>query len=152
MNAQSENIKALSDLPNTDGYEFMGITRSGKKYCKVIKNLITGRHSITGEATFNELIGWADLPSGMKFEPLVCMPEEENTAENLIEVGTKLAQELQDILDDAHKAGSDLPGVQALIDEWETAYQQHEPWQNKITDSTIELPAGLAALLTEKKA
>jgi len=43
--------------------------------------------------------------------------------DQLIEIGCRMAQELQDFADEAVKAGNPLPSVSALIDEWNEEYQ-----------------------------
>lgn len=42
----------------------------------------------------------------------------------IIEMATRMAQELQDFIADAEQAGSSLPGTQALVDEWEELYKE----------------------------
>lgn len=46
--------------------------------------------------------------------------------DEILEIATRMAQELQDIIDDAEDAGCDnpLPGTKALLDEWEAAYRE----------------------------
>ncbi|MDH5257006.1 MAG: hypothetical protein OEX07_03330 [Gammaproteobacteria bacterium] len=55
--------------------------------------------------------------------------------EKLMELVPKLLQELQEFVDDAHEAGSDLPGTRELIEEGEQVMQQVSPWQNKLAES-----------------
>ncbi len=44
----------------------------------------------------------------------------------LIFLGTLMAQELQEFVDDAEEAGSDLRSTKALIDDWNDFYKQVE--------------------------
>ena len=57
------------------------------------------------------------------------------TQEEIIEIAAKMAQELQDIIGDAEKAGcqNPLPGVKALIDEWEDVFSRTQgSWMKKL--------------------
>lgn len=53
----------------------------------------------------------------------------EVTEEEFIDIGSRMAQELQEFVDDAVKASGDenaLPGVRALIDEWNDVYKRSD--------------------------
>lgn len=54
---------------------------------------------------------------------------EKHTSSNnpeLLDIATRMAQELQDMIDEAERAGckNPLAGTQALLDEWETAFKE----------------------------
>lgn len=59
---------------------------------------------------------------------------------DLTEVAIKMAQELQDFIAEAEKAGSSLPGTVALLEEWEIAYQKDNNWVQTLADED-DLPA-----------
>ncbi|GAA4650817.1 hypothetical protein GCM10023116_31000 [Kistimonas scapharcae] len=40
----------------------------------------------------------------------------------LLDIGARMAQELQDVCDDGEFNGQPLPSVRCLVEEWETAY------------------------------
>ena len=44
--------------------------------------------------------------------------------EAAIEVATRMAQELQEFIDEGKQNGTPLIGTQALLEDWEAAYQQ----------------------------
>ena len=48
------------------------------------------------------------------------------TESELIDIASRMAQELQDFIDEAVDAGCEnpFPGTAALIEEWETAYRR----------------------------
>lgn len=51
----------------------------------------------------------------------------EVTEEEFIDIGSRMAQELQELVDDAIKSSGEedsLPGVRELIDEWEAVYKR----------------------------
>ena len=58
-------IRLLEDIPNTEGYKFIGIGDEGREYdCMVVKDAI-GCHSVIneyGEPCFTNLIGWDTYP------------------------------------------------------------------------------------------
>ena len=55
-------MKHLQDLPNIEGFRFVGITHDNeRKECFVAKDLM-GCHTIKGEATWFDLDGWEDAP------------------------------------------------------------------------------------------
>jgi len=55
-------MKHLQDLPNIEGFRFVGITHDNeRKECFVAKDLM-GCHIIKGEATWFDLDGWEDAP------------------------------------------------------------------------------------------
>jgi len=52
-------IRALSELPNTVDFEFVGIRKDGTHAeCYVKKNAQTGTYEIAGDAKFENLLGW----------------------------------------------------------------------------------------------
>lgn len=51
----------------------------------------------------------------------------ELTVDSVMEVSCRMSQELQELMDDAKAAGSDLSGVQALINDFD---QLHKLWVN----------------------
>lgn len=56
-----EKIKPKSQIPNIEGFEFIGIDNLYKQHeCVVVKDLITGLHSIksTSGVEFFDLIGF----------------------------------------------------------------------------------------------
>ena len=65
--------------------------------------------------------------------------------EELLDIATRMAQELQDICDDAIQAGSQLPSTQGLVNEWETEYfaKTNLSWKNVLHDKAN---TGLACL------
>lgn len=68
--------------------------------------------------------------------------------DELLEIATRMAQELQDFIGDAEACGSSLPGTKSLVDEWETAYQKAQPWQEQLAneandDDMLAIPAFL---------
>jgi len=55
-------MKHLQDLPNIEGFRFVGITHDNeRKECFVAKDLM-GCHTIKGEAMWFDLDGWEDAP------------------------------------------------------------------------------------------
>lgn len=59
------------------------------------------------------------------------MPESV-TQEELLDIGSRMAQELQEFIDDAENDGNKnpLPGVKQLVDEWEEIYSRaNGTWQ-----------------------
>lgn len=76
------------------------------------------------------------------------MPDENITLEynldNLRDIADRMAQELQDFVDEAEQAGSSLPGVKSLVDEYNEFVRQTS-WQKKLADDTdvLEIPAFL---------
>ena len=51
-------IRTLKDLPNSQGFAFIGVLKNGlSAKCRVIK-LPSGTHEIQGEAKYSELEGW----------------------------------------------------------------------------------------------
>ena len=70
----------------------------------------------------------------------------EATPEEMIDVASRMAQELQDFCDEAEAAGSPLPGVLELINYWEMIYSKTAlSWKNPLVTSADE-PKGLACL------
>ena len=59
------------------------------------------------------------------------------TEQEFIEIGTKMAQELQDCIADAEYAGCVNPFayMKEIIDEWEAIYQRCDTWKNDIKGS-----------------
>ena len=49
--------------------------------------------------------------------------------QTLIATATNMAQELQDIIADAEQAGSELPGTQTVLNEWEAAFKRYNQLQ-----------------------
>ena len=68
------------------------------------------------------------------------------TQYDFIDLGSRMSQELQEFVDEAVAAGGDnpLPGVVALIEEWDALVQRADPWQTAITDDSA--PSHIAAL------
>jgi len=74
------------------------------------------------------------------------------TEEEFIDIGSRMALELQDCIDDAEKAGckDPFPGMKDLIDEWEAIYSRCNTWVNDLAgDGDI---AALKLLNAEDKA
>ena len=46
------------DLPNIDGFEFIGITDEGEKKCRVVRDNEMGTCYVDGEAKYCDLIEW----------------------------------------------------------------------------------------------
>ena len=44
--------------------------------------------------------------------------------ETALEVGTRMAQELQEFIDAGEEAGCSMAATQALLDDWEAAYKR----------------------------
>lgn len=68
------------------------------------------------------------------------------TQDDFIDLGSRMAQELQDFVGEAEAAGGEnpLPGVTELINEWDALVQRADPWQQAIAaDGT---PTHIAAL------
>lgn len=62
--------------------------------------------------------------------------------EKLVALVGNLLQELQEFVDEAQKAGSDLPGTRALIEEGEQILHDMDPWQQHInTGDKTEIAA-----------
>lgn len=57
----------------------------------------------------------------------------ENKLSSTIAAATAMAQELQEIIDDANDAGSAMPVTGEIVDLWEAIYQQ----QNLIDEVTL---------------
>ena len=53
-------MNALKDLPNQDGFEFIGITAMGHMGKCVIKKMADGCHTVQGDYCFSDLVGWID--------------------------------------------------------------------------------------------
>lgn len=52
-------VYSLATLPNRDGFQFVGVLKDGTGVnCHVARNPETGAHSVTGDATYGDLIGW----------------------------------------------------------------------------------------------
>lgn len=51
-----------------------------------------------------------------------------NTQDEIIDIASRMGQELQDMIDEAEAAGckNPLPGTKALLDEWEATYKKIE--------------------------
>ena len=60
---------------------------------------------------------------------------------DLLDLATRMSQELQDFLDEAKKAGSDLTGVKELITECDEMNKKFfTPWQQQCaSNDTVEL-------------
>ena len=59
------------------------------------------------------------------------------TEDEFIDIASRMAQELQDVIADAETAGcvNPFPGVKELIDEWESIYiRTHPSWQKEIVE------------------
>lgn len=65
--------------------------------------------------------------------------------DQLLDIASRMSQELQDFIGEAEHAGSPLPSVKLLVDEWETIHSQHNTLIKKLGTNT-ELPKGLANL------
>jgi len=59
-------VNRLQDIPNIDGYEFIGVTNDGKKSCRVARDNETGLHYVEGEAKYCDLIGWYNANEDIK--------------------------------------------------------------------------------------
>lgn len=71
----------------------------------------------------------------------------EATKDELIDIASRMAQELQDFIDEAEQSGCEnpFPGTRTLIDEWEAIYKRtHLCWQQKILND--DAPSGLLNL------
>lgn len=58
--------------------------------------------------------------------------------EELIDIATKLAQTIQDVIDEAEEAGCDdpFPDFRLLLEEWEAIYKRcGVSWQAQLMDS-----------------
>lgn len=52
-------VYSLATLPNRDGFKFVGILKDYTRVdCHVTKDPATGLHSVAGDATYGDLIGW----------------------------------------------------------------------------------------------
>lgn len=59
---RAANVRALSTLPEQDGFAFRGVLHDGTDTpCVQQCNLTTGRCHVKGGATFRQLIGWRPL-------------------------------------------------------------------------------------------
>jgi hypothetical protein len=59
------------------------------------------------------------------------MATKEVTINDLVHIGCKMAQELQDYIDAAEESGSDAAATKALLDEWEDIYNRSGlSWKN----------------------
>lgn len=58
MNCKWLGEMPLGDLPNQDGYEFIGVRKDGTHCNCVIRQGDDGLHYIEGEVTYWELRGW----------------------------------------------------------------------------------------------
>ncbi|MEJ1381366.1 MAG: hypothetical protein RPT95_10430 [Candidatus Sedimenticola sp. (ex Thyasira tokunagai)] len=71
-------------------------------------------------------------------------------ADAVLQQAIAMAQELQEICDDAEEDGSPLGATQALVDEWEELYKQIVvPWQSQMkryADKHDDEPSNLDAL------
>jgi len=65
--------------------------------------------------------------------------------EELLDIAVRMAQELQDFCDEANQAGSPLPSVQGLVDEFNNDYfaKTQLSWMGSVTDKNVP---GIAAL------
>lgn len=53
------NVRQLSALPNSHGFEFLGVRQDGSvAACLVVRDEATGIHSVAGEASFTDLKFW----------------------------------------------------------------------------------------------
>lgn len=60
------HIRPLRDLPNQEGFKFIGLTNNNDLgMCEVIKN-DKGMHVISGEYTYLELKGWFSIENEVK--------------------------------------------------------------------------------------
>lgn len=57
--AHNRKLLSLSVLPNEDGYYFYGHHLDGWRSECVIKKDAKGLHYISGDATYDQLIGWS---------------------------------------------------------------------------------------------
>lgn len=65
-----------------------------------------------------------------------------NNKDKLIEIATHMAQELQEFVEEAEKAGckNPLPGTQALIDEFNEEYKKSDnAWQNQLPTNNTQI-------------
>ena len=61
------------------------------------------------------------------------------TNDELLDIGRRMAEELQGLVDDAQEAGSDLPSVRVLLEEWEAVWRRTPfHWLNAMADETTE--------------
>ena len=62
----------------------------------------------------------------------------EITQDEFIDIGSRMAQELQDCIADAEAAGCEnpFPGMKELIDEWEAIYARANTWKSDIADGS----------------
>ena len=65
-------MNALRDLPNQDGFEFIGITAMGHTGNCIVKKMADGCHVVQGDYCFGDLAGWTNKPkeTGVKLEGL----------------------------------------------------------------------------------
>jgi len=54
-------VREPRDLPNIDGFEFIGITGDGEKKCHVVQDPETTCHYVDGEAKYCELLSWKPI-------------------------------------------------------------------------------------------
>ncbi len=72
------------------------------------------------------------------------------TQEEIIEAASKMAQELLDLIADAQQCGSDLPGSQIVVDEWEAVFKRTQSdWQNDILNATHPEEENLSFVFAE---
>lgn len=72
---------------------------------------------------------------------------EELTIDDVMEVGCRMAQELQEIVDDAVACGSDCPSARALINDFDEINNRwNSPWQKTILSVFDSDAAGLINL------
>lgn len=55
-------MRELQNLPNRDGFEFIGIKNNGEQAACHIHRREDGIHVVAGEACFADLIGWLPKP------------------------------------------------------------------------------------------
>lgn len=56
--AKKRELCLMASLPNEDGFEFYGFAVDGWRYNCIVKKREDGTHYVTGDATFDQLIGW----------------------------------------------------------------------------------------------
>lgn len=66
-----------------------------------------------------------------------------NNYDELLEIACRMSQELQELIDDAQEAGSDLPATRELLEDWNEVYKNTPLyWQSEIGDGEC----GIASL------
>lgn len=56
-------LKPIRDLPDVEGFEFIGVDKDGREVLCRMRQLVTsGKFYIAGTTAFTELIGWKRKP------------------------------------------------------------------------------------------